>query len=98
MLEIGEGLWYIITSGHKESQHFYNCYSIYFKSKTNIRNRKENKNLENPYLGHLPGLALCRPSTVGQASHPLPPARQAGSCVPAHARPTTPPPASPRLP
>ena len=23
MSEIGEGLWYIITSGHKESQHFY---------------------------------------------------------------------------
>ena len=23
MLEFGEGLWYIITSGHKESQHFY---------------------------------------------------------------------------
>ena len=22
MLEIGEGLWYIITSGQKESQHF----------------------------------------------------------------------------
>ena len=23
MLEFGEGLWYIITSGHKEYQHFY---------------------------------------------------------------------------
>ena len=46
MLEFGEGLWYITTSGHKESQHFYNCASIYFMSKTNVRNRKENKNGE----------------------------------------------------
>ena len=30
MLEFGEGLWYIITSGHKESQHFYICAGIYF--------------------------------------------------------------------
>ena len=43
MLEFGEGLWYIITSGHKESQHFYICASIYFNSKTNVKNRKENK-------------------------------------------------------
>ena len=53
MLEFGEGLWYIITSGHKESQHFYNCASIYFKSKTNVRNRKEKK-----------GNAYLRPGTV----------------------------------
>ena len=43
MLEFSEGLWYIITSGHKESQHFYICASIYFKRKTNVRNRKEIK-------------------------------------------------------
>ena len=43
MLEFGEGLWYIITSGHKESQHFYFCASIYFKSKQMSEIEKENK-------------------------------------------------------
>ena len=47
MLEFGEGLCYIITSGHKESQHFYNCASIYFLSQKQMSEiEKENKKKE----------------------------------------------------
>ena len=68
MMEFGEGLWYIITSGHKESQHFYICASIYFKRKTNVRNRKEIKKRKK---NNLPEAWLLqptwRPSPLGAA-------------------------------
>ena len=49
---IGEGLWYIITSGHKESQHFHICAGIYFLSHKQMseieKKTKKGKHLPGP--------------------------------------------------
>ena len=68
MLEFGEGLWYIITSGHKESQHFYFVLVFILSQKQMSEIEKKTKK----------GKAYLRPRTVTAqlASPPGGPAHQ----------------------